>query len=484
MSHLPQKATVSHKRLRTVEDHLENWQEPTPEPNECLSPFTTPTLPPSKGTAGSASSGTSTRQQDFKSSANPNLDSPLEYASHSVGSRSAKLSSIATSQSLQPCNLNLNVGDLDRANNEESGSTQSLSDSFSKKNSRKKLKQCKTIDKTNPRLPSKQQESVLDSKEGQGLLQIPNTSLPIIVSGWGSSHEVHVPQSLELQRPTYENFILKLTELFRALFGKEPELNPDSGNKFTEKWKDLSSWREMNGISKKMYMYPSIRNYDTHFAHYTITNTRIDYSLKRAVEYHSIILAGSSIIEDLKLAAQEQALLSGLWVKWQLQGNALMATKHHTIEYPNYRRAIEHIDYSNKAVLTWISRLNELYSEPPFKEAELYETQKKTFRFLSELWQNFDLHDVRNNVHGELVRDLLKISHRKQTKSRAYTVYSWKIFEHFCKVEFNLERGNLSLKTALDYIIFQEALYHAHFINNVEIFPEFEFKLRKVQNSF
>ncbi|MBW0461644.1 hypothetical protein O181_001359 [Austropuccinia psidii MF-1] len=403
------------------------------------------------------------------------LDDSGQTHFQSSSSDSGTAQSLPTYQTQPLFDLNIASSDFKEANREPFRDSPKISQ-FSHKQ-RKKSNQGQTLEDETRALTDDEHTGSTPSCHSRSFS---HTLLGSSIENKIKSEICSKKQSLDIlgiENPKYEEFFPAVQNFFYQLFGKIPDENPEFKATFDKQWKLMSEQRVLRGIPEKIVKeYDSIFDYDNFVSEHGSIRLLTCKPRLRA-EFHATVVAGNSLFRQLNLATAELVLLNELNTKWRAQEEKLIRIRETPTSYP-YQRLLELVDYSNKAVLTKISQLNQLYLISPFGGKDISNVQRQAFGFLDGLWRNVDLFHSGSDFMGKLGQSMFKTTEQRGGKYKIYNLFSWKIFLFFFHTEFGRFETHHSFKNALNDILYQELFYHVDFKGDIELFPKHQFRLK------
>ncbi|MBW0502994.1 hypothetical protein O181_042709 [Austropuccinia psidii MF-1] len=262
-------------------------------------------------------------------------------------------------------------------------------------------------------------------------------------------------------------------------------------------WKD---WKQIQAINK---MEIKVQNAPTNsYGSFSKPYYDLDKSNFKNVRlnllYMTDKLAGCAIWKSLDgLEADENKFLNELQEAWDVHKQEKSA-KTMDFYLPKMLHAVE---YSNKAILLRISRLDQLFETPFFSSPEqLFKAQRSAFKYMCQVWRSRTLEQIHNilNYNIKEQQDQYAPAFRKlfsinKSDSCVLCPFSWYVFDLWVRnhlpdskhLLLTRETVSAQVKEAMIDIGIKEAIYNLNKDIAIKIFPV-DFKLvprRRVRSS-
>ncbi|MBW0463293.1 hypothetical protein O181_003008 [Austropuccinia psidii MF-1] len=285
-----------------------------------------------------------------------------------------------------------------------------------------------------------------------------------------------------------ENFVLKLSAKRR--YAKRTL--PPTGER-QHPWKFLRELREEKGLIKPFAKYPSIREFRSFRDSYSKFASVTGRARTDLLIFFNII-AGNSLFRKLHLEDAESEFLFALHEKWH-QHTAASADVTWKASPPCFKLILQCIDFLNKTLLLKISYLNHIFHPALFDDEGLIEAQTKAFEFMKNFWSRDGILQALLRVPHLISDDAEELTEFPYNVLAPYSGYiqridtlcsiSWSMFQRWVDVNLSPKTTALlkfkegfhpNMKSSLNYILIQEALYYTGYRKAFDVFKR-DFKI-------
>ncbi|MBW0519095.1 hypothetical protein O181_058810 [Austropuccinia psidii MF-1] len=290
---------------------------------------------------------------------------------------------------------------------------------------------------------------------------------------FNSVHEVY----RGIKNPSLKKFVETTTSFVQ-------ELRDTDGGSMRARLTELDKrWRCLEDIRAERKMPIPIKRYHTltdyvQFAHKNANfDGPLDQNKRSRLIYDASTIAGNLLFKDFNLDKDENTLLNELWKKW-IKLDYSSQTSSSKNSKNDINGFLRKIDFMNKSALLRISRLNELFIEPPFmNQQSLKEVLNSAFKFLADFWKKLDFSNfmkqtkpAATSIHKVFATKFCFPITMNAAAGEVFILWQNEKYQEL-RLLLNYEKPPAKLlKQALSDKIIQEALYYANFENEIELY--------------